>query len=465
MGLVKRVSFSQLLNHKYIRFDPKYLETINKIKFHNFTLLKDLFEIINGNSYTNDYVDYKTDKAFIRIGNLSFKDKINPENIIYLNEELQIPKDKLLKKDDLILATIGATIGKINLAREFKGGTFSNNTVVLRLKENNNPLFLEKLLQTNLMQKYIAGVASQKAQPNLQSYDIEQIKIPNIDLKIQNKAIEKIKPIEEEIQTLKTEKKDDLEIINNVFSKELKFDWDKFNSIKKEKIFISNLLEFSKNKDTRFSYNFTHKSHQYLKDFLFSRTSKKIKDFVKEDIKLGKSISPAQFDKTGDCYYVSMATIKNYKIELDDSQLTSKNYEKDNITHKLQQNDIVVSRSGVAIGKFALVDNNINAINADFTIRIRLNEKKVNPLFAYYFFRSDFIQELIHFNKKGLQNKNIFPSQLQEFPLLGFDLDYQQEIVDKIQTQIDSQKNIDKQIKDKQAEISKIIEYCIQKNG
>ena len=218
----------------------------------------------------------------------------------------------------------------------------------------------------------------------------------------------------------------------------------------------------SNNIDVRCSYNFTHESHQYLKDFLFSKTNKQIKDYTKEPIKLGKSISPTQFDKDGDCYYVSMATIKNYKIELDDSQLTSIEYEKDNKANKLKKNDIVVSRSGVAIGKFALVDTDINAINADFTIRIRLDESKIIPLLAYYFFRSDFTQELIHFNKKGLQNKNIFPSQIQEFPLLNFDLDYQQILVDKIKTQIDFQKDIDKLIEDMQDEISKIIEDCIK---
>ncbi|DAB32512.1 MAG TPA: hypothetical protein CFH79_03495 [Sulfurospirillum sp. UBA11407] len=74
------------------------------------------------------------------------------------------------------------------------------------------------------------------------------------------------------------------------------------------------------------------------------------------------------------------------------------------IEDKLQLNDILVSRSGVAIGQFAIVEDEINGINADFTIRIRLNEEKIIPLFAYYYFRSAFIQELIHFNKKWLQN-------------------------------------------------------------
>ena len=64
---------------------------------------------------------------------------------------------------------------------------------------------------------------------------------------------------------------------------------------------------------------------------------------------------------------------------------------------------------------------------------------------------------------KGLgNNTNIFPSQVQEFPIPDWDETKQTEIVNKIKTQIDVQKEIDKQIAEKQAEISAIIEKAIQ---
>jgi len=172
--------FQELTKHQYLRFDEKFWFTTKNLATYDYALLKDIFYLLNGNSYTEFYTEEKTDIPYVRIGDLSFKHNIDDKNLIYLDESCEINEDKKLRKDDLILATIGATIGKINLAREFEGGTFSNNTILLRLKdkEKHNPYFYEKLFQSNLLQKYIWGVVSQKAQPNLQSYDLKNVNIP-----------------------------------------------------------------------------------------------------------------------------------------------------------------------------------------------------------------------------------------------------------------------------------------------
>jgi len=292
---------------------------------------------------------------------------------------------------------------------------------------------------------------------------LKKQKYPNIDLDIQNKAIDKIEPIENKIQDLKSKKKEHLEIINAVFAEELKFDWNKFNSLKSEKIFTSSLLNFSQNKDLRCGYKFHNLENQFLHNFLVSKTTKKIKDFISEPIVLGKSISPSLYDEDGEHYYIAMSNIKNYRFDTEDCKKVGIKYFKDNKNKSIQLNDILLARSGEGtIGKVALIeDAKIKGIFADFTMRIRLIN--YNQLFAYYYFRSDFFQYLVYTHKKGLgNNTNIFPSQIQEFPLLDFDLDYQQRLVDKIKTKIDSQKDIDKQIAKKQNEISKIIEDCIK---
>jgi len=469
MGLkIIHAKLSEVANKSYLFLHYDYFRLKKIIDKDINTLTKkvdEYFEIISGFAFSSK--DYTDDGIkLIRISNISKYDELLYGEMSMLPQAYKEKyKNYLLKNNDIVIGMTGdGKLFKTGIVENILDDVLLNQRVgIFRLKKDikYNQKFFYYLTKLDLFQNQIKIVAMGKTQKNVSPFDLLKIQIPNISLDIQNKAIKQIEPLEEEIQNLKSQKKEHLEIINDVFSEALKFDWDKFNEIKKEKVFISNLLRFSNNIDLRFSYNFTHKSHQYLKDFLFSKTNKKIKDFVKENIKLGKTISPTQFDENGDCYYVSMATIKNYKIELDDSQLVAKNYEKDNLIHKLKLNDIIVSRSGVAIGKFALVENDINAINADFTIRIRLDETKINPLFAYYFFRSDFTQELIHFNKKGLQNKNIFPNQLQEFPMLDFTLEHQQHLVYKIKTKIDSQKDIDEQIQNKQNEISGIIEGCI----
>jgi restriction endonuclease S subunit len=198
-------------------------------------------------------------------------------------------------------------------------------------------------------------------------------------------------------------------------------------------------------------------------NFLKSKTSKRIKDYLEIPISLGSGISPSQYDEDGEYYYISMATVKNYYFEKNDAKKVSLEYSNNNQNKTVKKDDIIMTRSGMAIGKFALIeDEEIKGIYADFTMRIRL--KKYIPRLAYYYFRSDFFQHLITTNKKGLQNHNIFPSQIQEFPIPDWSEEKQTEIVEKIKLRIDAQKEIDKQIEEKQNQISVLIENAIKLN-
>ena len=70
-----------------------------------------------------------------------------------------------------------------------------------------------------------------------------------------------------------------------------------------------------------------------------------------------------------------------------------------------------------------------------------------NALFAYYYFRTAYFQYLVEIHKKGLgNNTNIFPSQIQELPMIDTPLEKQQEIVDEIKIELDKQDAIKKAI-------------------
>ena len=88
---------------------------------------------------------------------------------------------------------------------------------------------------------------------------------------------------------------------------------------------------FTNNIDNRFSFKFHNKAGAYVSQILKSQTSKRIKDYIAEPIVLGAGISPSLFDENGDYYYISMASVKNWKLELDETQLISNNYSKENI--------------------------------------------------------------------------------------------------------------------------------------
>jgi restriction endonuclease S subunit len=446
--------------HKFLRNDVKYWLTIDQYQFSNYFKMKDLFSFINGSVQTENYSLVITNIPYIRIGDLSYKFGVSNADIIYLKDDTELTESKILKENDLILATIGS-VGKICLAGKYAGGTFSNNTTVLRIKDLSDSIeFYEKLFQTDSYRKYIYGVAAQKGQPNLQQYDLENIKIPNIRSELKNEAILSIKPIEEKIIFLQSNLDSLQGIIDGVMQKKFHFDYGEFNELNKIKIFMRNEYDFSNNHDLRFSAKFHRPAGDFVMKELLRITDKKIKNYLSEPILLGASVSPLDFDENGNTYYISMATIKSFNVELDETQLLSNNYVEQHSDKKIKKNDIILNRSGVAIGKVALVNDDINGIFADFTMRIRL--KNYNPQFAYYYMRGSYFQYLIEIYKKGLQNQNIFPIVIQEFPLPDLSLDEQQSIVDEIQVEIDKQNEIKNHIDDLRKEIDKIIENTIK---
>jgi restriction endonuclease S subunit len=274
----------------------------------------------------------------------------------------------------------------------------------------------------------------------------------------QDNIISKIEPIEKRIKEFKASIKQPQEVINKVFAREFGFDLEKFEEVKKIGNYYLDLASFGNNIDIRNSVKFHKEAGQFVIGNLKRIGQKKIKNYISEPIVLGKGISPTEYDENGDFYYISMANIKNWVFEAEDSKLVSTNYSNQNLNKTVTKGDVLIARSGEGtIGKVALVeDENVQGIFADFIMRIRL--KNYNPLFAYYYFRTTYFQYLIEINKKGLgNNTNIFPSQIQEFPIIDIPLNYQQKIVDEIKSELDRQEELKQQIIRQRDEIDKLI--------
>ena len=293
--------------------------------------------------------------------------------------------------------------------------------------------------------------------------DLKRIKIPLLSKENQDQIVAQIEPIENKIKDLKSQIDLVQEVINKVFAREFRFDLEKFEKLKKIKNFYLDLSSFANNRDIRQSVKFHREAGIFIIKQLKNITNKKIKHFIVEPIVLGKSVSPADYDDNGDYFYVSMANIKNWKFESEDAKLVSNAYSSQNENKTVAKGDILIARSGEGtIGKVALIDDeDLRGIFADFTMRMRL--KNYNPLFAYYYFRTEYFQYLIEVNKKGLgNNTNIFPSQIQELPMIDIDLEKQQKIVDEIKTELDRQDEMKKKIVAERNKIDEIIEKAIK---
>lgn len=466
MGVnIQKKKLSDFRSEESLRYDYKYISSFETSR-KDFYSYRQLFDFV---SYQSIDISVLDQFKYAEIGNVNKLGEIAPIELSFddrqeENENLfkKIEKGDIIKPlpGDVLISKIRPYLNK-NVLIEDEETYFTRAFIHIRPKINSELFFLA--LRTKFINQINAVSRQGKGYPTLKEEDLKSIRFPKsiVDALInsQSELIAKISPLKQEVGNLKATKKQTLNIINQVFGEAFGFDWSAFENIKKEKSYTSSISKFANNIDCRFSFRFQHISATYLHNFLESVTNKRVKHFLEIPIVLGSSISPKDFDEEGDFYYISMATVKNFYFEKEDSQTVSESYAKNNLEKLVCKNDIIMTRSGVAIGKFAIIEEDVNGIFADFTMRIRL--KGFNPLLAYYYFRSEFFQHLITSHKKGLQNQNIFPSQIKEFPIPDWDETKQAEIVEEIKTQLDEQKAIDLQIEQKQEEISKIIEDAI----
>jgi type I restriction enzyme, S subunit len=471
MGVITfKLKLSKLNQDRYLRFDVDYIEFNKTIRTRDRFLKDYVKNIETGKPISKeDYSENGEPTEFIHLVVRNIKNgELNLENPIFINEDKgEELKSFKIEKGDIVIAisaNCGASFYFEDMITDYQL-TLSHYLAKFKVNEDLiNPRLLVYYLNSSTMRKYFKATETGKTQKNLSKTYLRELPIllPESIIE-QNNLLVQIQSIETEIIKLKNLRQKPLDIINKVFGEEFNFDWKVFERLKKQKTYSSNLNEFANNIDCRMGLKFHNLAGKFLHSFLVSKTTKKIKDFIAVPIVLGKSVSPSDYDEDGEFFYIAMSNIKTYAFDPEDCKKVSDNYSSSNLKKTVQKGDILLARSGEGtIGKVALIeDEDLNAIFADFTQRIRLTN--YNKLFAYYYFRSEFFQYLVYTHKKGLgNNTNIFPSQIQEFPIPDWDDVKQTETVEKIKTQIDKQNIFDSQIEFKQQEISKIIADAIQ---
>ncbi len=106
------------------------------------------------------------------------------------------------------------------------------------------------------------------------------------------------------------------------------------------------------------------------------------------------------------------------------------------VKYKLEDGDIVFSRTGATTGKSYIIKNPPNSIFASYLIRIRTNNNIVNPQFLGYFFNSYYYWTQIFTNLSGSAQEGFNASKLKYLLILLPSLPEQQ-LIAEILSQID----------------------------
>lgn len=128
----------------------------------------------------------------IRVGDF-IGTRIDQKNIGKVAPEIsQKHKNSVLKGDEILLACVGATIGKVAAVEPVHAGyNIVRATARIRASERANRLFLLHFLLSDYAQKYYIKVTRAVGQPTLNIKQIEEMPVitPNIDLQYKFSAI------------------------------------------------------------------------------------------------------------------------------------------------------------------------------------------------------------------------------------------------------------------------------------
>lgn len=181
-------------------FQAVYKRVVEKVSQKLKTLsLSDIFEFTRGVFVpTEFYTNKKTVRPFIRIKELSGKVGINEQGVVFINEKYPKDAKNTLFENDLVIAIIGDTIGKVNLIRkELSGGFCSNNMARLRIKREwvgkFLPEFSEILFQSFFIQSQIKQKMAQTGQPKISDKELKSVIIPVLPKSTQQKIADLIR--------------------------------------------------------------------------------------------------------------------------------------------------------------------------------------------------------------------------------------------------------------------------------
>lgn len=308
----------------------------------------------------------------------------------------------------------------------------------------------------------------------LSKEEFGRLKLPNLSIKKQNEIAAIISIIESQILNLQSQTQDPLAMINKVFAEEFDYNptlWKKFGKgmtagtqKSNTKTFKYFSIPFNQIQTTiifRFSSRFHNPTTQELTKILKRYSTVKVGKIITE--KVHRGVQP-KFEPEGEVYAIKTGQLKNGYIDLSECEMVSQEFYQNNKSAKVREGDILIASTGkVSLGKIDLIEFESNAIVDGHVSIVRLDERQYNKLFFTYFFRSVLGTFQVERDFTGTTNQiELYADQIEAFDIPDISLKKQESIVEKIKSELDKQKEIERQIGKKQKEISRIIETAIK---
>lgn len=385
-----KITYSQIENRMDVRYyHPNYIHMMDSLKKAPFPI-KELRKISNhivsgatpkakGEAYTSK------DKGipFIRSGDITDENTVDYDNVLYITREVHesMLKRSRLSKGHILVAIVGATIGKVSMFLDDRNANINQALALVRIKNRNvNPYYVRYFLGSKYGQFQLDKLKRPVARANINCEEVGLIKIPIPPREIQSKIVEIMQSGYKKRRDKLDRAGKILDSINDIVLEELEI---RLPEIKEWKTFSRrhSMLE------GRFDVFYHQPKFTALIEGLETGNYgvNLLDEFIQE-IRYGASLKAFEVGKT------PFLTIQNLKEgELDVSKVLYIRAEDRKELSKssfVKTNDLLISRSGT-IGLVAVVPKEADHFAfGSYMIKISLDHR-INPKYAEVFLNCD----------------------------------------------------------------------------
>lgn len=148
------------------------------------------------------YTTAENGVAFVRSGDFSDANTLDFESLNYIKPQVhaEVMKSSQLRKGDLLIAIVGATIGKVGLYMYDRPANINQAVCAIRLSDDLLPEFVQAYLMTPIGQSLIDRLKRPVARANINLEEIGTLQIPVLAFDIQQQVVDVLNKSNEQSQ-------------------------------------------------------------------------------------------------------------------------------------------------------------------------------------------------------------------------------------------------------------------------
>lgn len=436
------------------RYDPRYYHP----KFKNLNgYINQLYQIKTLKEISDSIASGITPRAkgtaytskdegipFIRSGDLTKENIIDYYNTPYIKKEVhnKLMKSSQLRENDLLIAIVGATIGKVSIFID-KTKEANINQAIARVRISDkavNPYFVLHFLRSRAGQQQLDRIKRPVARANINLSEIGNIKIPMPSYEVQKRIIRIMEKAYEERKEKLAKSKEIMDSIEPYVLGELGIELPEVEQIRRFSINL-NELKSGLRHDPYFyqpKYRMVEETLRKGK-FGFFSMGEIVDNFY-------KGVLPKHNEKGGNYKVVQIKNITSTG-DFDLSKLLEVNesYVERSKNIKLKEGELIVVITGATIGKAAVFDIDTDLYLSGDMIKLKFKSRKAIPFFILTVLLSEIGQMQILQHITGATNKHLSPDDfikiLIPLPLLSI----QEKIAKEVQKRREKAKKLQKE--------------------